>query len=80
MAELLKLKAEYKNLTGEDLTAGSGKGKKDKKKEAGNKSDKQDSKPAKKQEKVAPVARVEQQGEAEAPNVWTSSGTPRVHH
>ncbi|KAJ7378549.1 hypothetical protein OS493_022535 [Desmophyllum pertusum] len=36
VSELLRLKAEYKNLTGEDV-AGDGKGKKDKTKEAVNK-------------------------------------------
>ena len=58
VAELLKLKAEYKNLTGEDV-AGGGKGKKDKKKEAASKNDKQDTKPSKKQEKAAQPAKVE---------------------
>lgn len=59
MAQLLKLKADYKNLTGEDVAAGGGKGKKDKKKEAGKKNDKQDSKPPKNQEKAAQAAKVE---------------------
>ena len=59
VAELLRLKAEYKNLTGEDVAGGGGKGKKDKKKEAGGKNDKQDTKPSKKQEKAAQPAKVE---------------------
>ena len=58
VAELLRLKAEYKNLTGEDV-AGGGKGKKDKKKEAVKQNDKKDSKPSKKQEKAAQHAKVE---------------------
>lgn len=54
VAELLRLKAEYKNLTGEDL-AGGGKGKKDKKKDAGKENEKKNAKPSKKEEqKVEP--------------------------
>ncbi|XP_068687645.1 bifunctional glutamate/proline--tRNA ligase-like [Montipora foliosa] len=59
VAELLKLKADYKNLTGEDFAASGSKGKKEKKKDAGNKNEKQDSKPSKKQDKVAAAAKVE---------------------
>lgn len=66
VAELLKLKADYKNLTGEDLAGGSGKGKKDKKKDAGNKNEKQDSKPAKKQEKSAPAAKGVENGDIDS--------------
>lgn len=58
MAELLSLKAEYKNLTGEDL-AGGGKGKKDKKKEAGKENDKKNAKPSKKEEKKVEPSNVE---------------------
>ena len=58
MAELLRLKAEYKKLTGEDL-AGGGKGKKDKKKEGAKENDKKDAKPSKKQEKTAQPSTVE---------------------
>lgn len=58
MAELLRLKAEYKNLTGEDL-AGGGKGKKDKKKEAGKETDKKNAKPSKKEEKKVEPSNVE---------------------
>lgn len=50
----MRLKAEYKNLTGEDL-AGGGKGKKDKKKDAGKENEKKNAKPSKKEEqKVEP--------------------------
>ena len=69
VAELLKLKAEYKNLTGEDL-AGGGKGKKDKKKEGGKENAKKDAKPSKKQEKTAQPATVE--------NGETESGAKKV--
>ena len=65
MAELLKLKADYKTLTGEDLAGGGSKGKKDKKKEAGNKSEKKDAKPSAKQEKMTQAAKVEN-GEGES--------------
>ena len=58
MTELLRLKAEYKNLTGEDL-AGGGKGKKDKKKEAGKENDKKNTKPSKKEEKKVEPSNVE---------------------
>ena len=44
VAELLRLKGEYKNLTGEDV-AGGGRGKKEKKKESGKENAKKDSKP-----------------------------------
>ena len=65
MAELLKLKADYKTLTGEDLAGGGSKGKKDKKKEAGNKTEKKDAKPSTKQEKKTQAAKVEN-GEGES--------------
>ena len=65
MAELLKLKADYKTLTGEDLAGAGSKGKKDKKKEAGNKTEKKDAKPSKKQEKMTQAAKVEN-GEGES--------------
>ena len=58
VAELLRLKAEYKNLTGEDLPGG-GKGKKDKKKEAGKENDKKNAKPSKKEEKKVEPSNVE---------------------
>ena len=58
VSELLRLKAEYKNLTGEDV-AGDGKGKKDKTKEAVKQNDKKDAKPSKKQEKTAQHANVD---------------------
>ena len=58
VAELLRLKAEYKNLTGEDL-AGGGKGKKDKKKEGGKENDKKNAKPSKKEEKKLEPSNVE---------------------
>ena len=51
VAELLRLKGEYKNLTGEDV-AGGGRGKKEKKKESGKENAKKDSKPVNKQEKT----------------------------
>ena len=51
VAELLRLKGEYKNLTGEDV-AGGGRGKKEKKKESGKDNVKKDSKPVNKQEKT----------------------------
>ncbi|RMX52849.1 hypothetical protein pdam_00011314 [Pocillopora damicornis] len=51
VAELLRLKGEYKNLTGEDV-AGGGRGKKEKKKESGKDNAKKDSKPVNKQEKT----------------------------
>ena len=65
MAELLKLKADYKTLTGEDLAGAGSKGKKDKKKEAGNKTENKDAKPSKKQEKMTQAAKVEN-GEGES--------------
>ena len=65
MAKLLKLKADYKTLTGEDLAGGGSKGKKDKKKEAGNKTEKKDAKPLTKQEKMTQAAKVEN-GEGES--------------
>ena len=65
MAELLKLKADYKTLTGEDLAGGGSKGKKDKKKEAGNKTEKKDAKPSTKQEKMTKAVKVEN-GEGES--------------
>ena len=65
MAELLKLKSDYKTLTGEDLAGGGSKGKKDKKKEAGNKIEKKDAKPSTKQEKMKQAAKVEN-GEGES--------------
>ena len=65
MAELLKLKADYKTLTGEDLAGGGSKGKKDKKKEAGNKTEKKDAKPSTKKEKMTQAAKVEN-GEGES--------------
>ena len=46
VAELLRLKGEYKNL------AGGGRGKKEKKKESGKENAKKDSKPVNKQEKT----------------------------
>ena len=58
MTELLRLKTEYKNLTGEDL-AGGGKGKKDKKKEGGKENDKKNAKQSKKEEKKAEPSNVE---------------------
>lgn len=64
MAELLRLKADYKKLTGEDL-AGGGKGKKDKKKEGGKENVKKDAKPAKKQEKATQPTNIEN-GEADS--------------
>lgn len=51
VAELLRLKGEYKNLTGEDV-AGGGRGKKEKKKDSGKENAKKDSKPVNKQEKI----------------------------
>ena len=51
VAELLRLKGEYKNLTGEDVASG-GRGKKEKKKESGKENAKKDSKPVNKQEKT----------------------------
>lgn len=51
VAELLRLKGEYKNLTGEDV-AGGGRGKKEKKKESGKENAKKDPKPVNKQEKT----------------------------
>jgi len=65
VAELLKLKADYKTLTGEDLAGGGSKGKKDKKKEAGNKTEKKDAKPSTKQEKMTQAAKGEN-GEGES--------------
>ena len=65
VAELLKLKADYKTLTGEDLASGGSKGKKDKKKEAGNKTEKKDAKPSTKQKKMTHTAKVEN-GEGES--------------
>lgn len=54
----MSLKAEYKNLTGEDL-AGGGKGKKDKKKEGGKENDKKNVKPSKKEENKLEPSNVE---------------------
>ncbi|CAH3119198.1 unnamed protein product [Porites lobata] len=65
VAELLKLKADYRTLTGEDLAGGGSKGKKDKKKEAGNKTEKKDAKPSTKQAKMTQAAKVEN-GEGES--------------
>lgn len=57
MSQLLKLKKDYQNLTGEDLAGGGSRGKKEKKKDAGN--EKKDSKSSKKQEKAAQAAKGE---------------------
>ena len=57
MSQLLKLKTDYKNLTGEDLASGGSRGKKEKKKDAGN--EKKDSKSSKKQEKATQAAKGE---------------------
>lgn len=65
----MRLKADYKNLTGEDL-AGAGKGKKDKKKEAGKENDKKNAKPSKKEEKKVELTNVE--------NGDTESGAKKV--
>ncbi|XP_067018170.1 bifunctional glutamate/proline--tRNA ligase-like [Acropora muricata] len=57
VSQLLKLKKDYQNLTGEDLAGGGSRGKKEKKKDAGN--EKKDSKSSKKQEKAAQAAKGE---------------------
>ncbi|KAK2561535.1 Bifunctional glutamate/proline--tRNA ligase [Acropora cervicornis] len=58
VSQLLKLKKDYQNLTGEDLAGGGSRGKKEKKKkDAGN--EQKDSKSSKKQEKAAQAAKGE---------------------
>ena len=59
MSQLLKLKKDYKNLTGEDLGGGGSRGKKEKKKEKDAGNEKKDSKSSKKQEKAAQAAKGE---------------------